>query len=128
MIQTLKPLLFLSCLQRIGSGKQWFPWIHVTDIAGIIAHAVDNKNVTGILNGVAPDTVDNNTFTNAMAEAYRLKITFGFVPEFYMKMMFGSERATVVLEGQKVIPERTLQSGYNYVYPTIKSACVELAS
>ena len=126
MLQTLKPLLFLSSLQKIGSGQQWFPWIHVTDMAGMITHCVENEEVKGILNGVAPDIVSNETFTKAMAEEFKLKITFGNVPEFYMKMMFGNERAKIILEGQRVIPRRTIESGYVYKYPTIKSACAQL--
>lgn len=127
MIQMLKPIAKLTGGQKIGSGEQWFPWIHVDDMSGLIFYAINNKNVTGVLNGVAPHIITNAEFTKAFASALN-RWTFGFVPEFQMKMMYGPERAIVVLEGQKVYPKRTESVGYKYKYPTIQQACKELAS
>lgn len=126
MIQTLKPLVKLFGGQKIGSGDQWLPWIHVDDMAGIITHAIKSDKVTGILNGVAPDIITNAQYTKAFATACS-RPTFGFVPAFYMNMVFGPERAKVVLEGQRVTPKRTLELGYIFKYPTIEDASKELA-
>lgn len=126
MIQMLRPLIKLAGGQKIGSGKQWLPWIHIEDMAGLITYAVKSDHVTGILNGVAPDTITNAEFTKSFASACN-RPAFGFVPAFYMNMVFGPERAKVILEGQKVIPKRTLEVGYTFKYPTIVEASKELA-
>ncbi|CAH1779409.1 unnamed protein product [Owenia fusiformis] len=111
---------------RIGCGTQWFPWIHVHDMAGIITHAIENKNVTGVLNGVAPSTNTNNEFTQAFASAL-WRPAFFPLPGFVVDTIFGRERGKILLEGQKVIPKRTLESGYEYIYPDLDSACAEFA-
>lgn len=112
---------------RIGSGKQWFPWIHISDIVGIYKHVITNPNVSGVLNGVAPEHVTNTDFTQAFAKALHRPAFFP-VPGFLMHLVFGDIRAKVILEGQRVIPERTLNSGYEFQFPDIQSACNQLAS
>ncbi|XP_060553525.1 epimerase family protein SDR39U1-like [Ruditapes philippinarum] len=127
MIEMLRPVFKLFGGQKIGSGQQWLPWIHVDDMAELITYAIKTDSVSGVLNGVAPDLVKNAEFTQAFAAACR-RPAFGFVPEFYMKFAFGPERAMVVLQGQKVKPSRTLESGFTYKYATIQDACKELVS
>ena len=109
---------------RISTGKQWFPWIHVDDVAGIIVHAIENENVTGILNGTAPQYVTNAEFTAAFAKHLFRPAIFP-VPEFALNLVYGPERANTLTTGAKVIPKRTMESGYQYIYPDIKSACQE---
>ena len=98
---------------RIGSGTQWFPWVHVDDVAGIYTHAVEHENVSGVLNAVAPEAVNNSEFTSAFAKAMSRPALFP-VPSFSLNMVFGSERAKILLDGQKVVPKRTLESGYEF--------------
>lgn len=122
MIQQIFWPFFLGAGGRIGSGQQWFPWIHVADVAGIVTHAILNDNVSGVLNAVAPQTTTNAEFTQAFASAmWRLAIIP--VPSFVMNKVYGPERGKVILEGQKVVPKRTLKSGYTYAFPDLVSAC-----
>jgi len=122
MIQQIYYPFFFGVGGKIGSGSQWLPWIHITDLVGIFTHGVNNNSVSGILNGVAPETSTNLDFTKAFAKALgRPSILPLF--EFQMNLVYGSERAKVILEGQKVIPKRTIESGYKFVYPDLKSAC-----
>ena len=111
---------------RLGSGKQWFPWIHVDDVAGIITHAIETDGVSGVLNAVAPQCPTNGEFTAAFAKAMWRPALFP-VPAFSLKWLYGPERATALLEGQKVIPKRTLESNYEYLYPDLASACEEVS-
>ncbi|KAL4234543.1 hypothetical protein ACF0H5_006186 [Mactra antiquata] len=127
MIQILKPIMKVFGGQKVGSGQQWLPWIHVEDMAGLITYSIQSDHVTGVLNGVSPDIINNETFTKTFAKSLK-RFSFGFVPEWYIKGMFGPERAMVILEGQKVNPMRTLDVGYKYKYSTISEACKELAS
>ncbi|XP_077983027.1 epimerase family protein SDR39U1-like [Glandiceps talaboti] len=106
---------------KIGSGTQYFPWVHIEDIAGIFVHAVESRNVSGVLNGVAPETITNTQFTKALGSAL-WRPTILPLPAFAVNMIFGSERGTMLTDGQKVIPKRTLESGFQYQYPDIQSA------
>ncbi|KAL5021654.1 hypothetical protein ScPMuIL_000809 [Solemya velum] len=126
MIQQLFLPFFLGIGGKIGTGKQWFPWIHIADISGIICHAIKNDDVTGILNGVAPEMATNSDFTQAYGRAMWRPTVFP-IPTFMIKFMYQSERSKIILEGQKVIPKRTLESGYKYVFPDLKSTCSDCA-
>lgn len=126
MVQQMFIPFFLGVGGRVGSGSQWLPWIHVADIAGLFTHAILNPDVKGILNGVAPEAATNSDFTKAFARAMWRPAWFP-VPGFVMNFVFGEERGKVILEGQKVLPKRTLESGYEFVYPDLKSACTNCA-
>lgn len=111
----------------IGSGKQWFPWIHIDDMAGIFMHALTNDNVNGILNGVSPEICTNQEFTRQFGTALH-RPAFIPVPGFLLQAFFGETRASMVLEGQNVYPKRTLESGYQYLYPSLPAALNNLVS
>lgn len=125
MIKQIYWPFFFGAGGRIGAGTQWFPWIHVADVAGIVTHAIENDKVSGILNAVAPHPATNAEFTKTFASALRRLAVFP-IPGFVMNFAYGPERGKVVLEGQKVIPKRTLQSGYKFVFPDLTSACRDL--
>lgn len=105
----------------VGSGNQAFPWIHVQDICDIIIFAIEKNHVTGVLNGVAPEVSTNRDYTNQLASALHRPAFFP-VPAFMINAVFGSVRGMVMLQGQKVIPKRTLELGYSFKYPDLKSA------
>ncbi|XP_028649418.1 epimerase family protein SDR39U1 isoform X1 [Erpetoichthys calabaricus] len=112
----------------LGTGHQPFPWIHVADMAGIILHCLEPKyDVSGILNGVAPATDTNAVFTHALGTVLRRPTIFP-VPSFAIGAIFGNERGSVLLQGQKVIPRRTLESGYIYKYPELQTALKNIVS
>ena len=123
--QTLIPFL-LGLGGRIGSGQQIMPWVHVKDVAGIMAHCVHNNQCSGVYNAVAPQLVTNSQFTQAYASALSRPAFFP-LPGFIMQLIFGSERANMVLQSQAVIPQRTLESGYDFRFGDIKSAAEEFA-
>lgn len=105
----------------IGKGTQWLPWIHVSDLAGLIHFSIFNDHVRGVLNAVAPESVTNEQFAKAFGAALGRPAILP-TPSLMMKLAFGSERSVVILEGQKVIPKRTLEMGFQFKYPTIKKA------
>ncbi|KAL9974822.1 hypothetical protein ACROYT_G011912 [Oculina patagonica] len=109
----------------IGSGKQYFPWIHIDDMTGIIVHALENDHVTGVLNGVAPEIVTNQRFTKEYAGALWRPAILP-TPAFVINFVFGEQRAKLLLEGQKVIPKRTLELGFKYQFPELKSALADI--
>ncbi|XP_078063712.1 epimerase family protein SDR39U1-like [Mustelus asterias] len=105
----------------IGSGRQPFPWVHVDDLSGILAHALENESVRGVLNGVAPSANTNAEFSAALAASLGRPAVLP-VPGFALEAMLGAERAAMLLEGQRVIPKRTLESGYKFRYPQLRAA------
>ncbi|KAM9322853.1 epimerase family protein SDR39U1 [Pholidichthys leucotaenia] len=114
----------------LGSGRQPFPWIHVSDLAGLIAHSLEPPVDTPstppqVFNGVAPALNTNYEFTKELGQALRRPTIFP-VPGFVMNALMGSERAVVLTQGQKVIPKRTLESGFQYKYPDLRSALKEI--
>ena len=111
----------------VGSGNQWFPWIHIDDIVGIVMHAIETDTVTGVLNGTAPSPVRSSEFTKAYASALNRPHFFP-LPEFVVRTVFGSEEANIVLDGQKVLPKRTQELGYVFKYPDVESAIREIVS
>lgn len=105
----------------IGDGKQWFPWVHVDDAVGVYLLAIDGAD--GALNATAPNPVTNAEFTKALGEAIH-RPTFLPVPTFALRAMLG-EGADALLNGQRVLPKRTLELGYTFKYPTIDAALAE---
>jgi uncharacterized protein len=73
-----------------------------------------------VLNAVAPQCATNSQFTRAFARAMWRPAVFP-VPAAALQLVYGEERATAIVEGQKVVPKRTLQSGYKFLYPDLDS-------
>ena len=104
----------------IGSGKQWFSWIHRDDVVGIIKYAIENDSVSGPVNLTAPNPVTNKEFSNALGKALNRPSLIN-VPAFAVRLVLG-ELASVLLTGQKVIPEKALEAGYKFKYPEVNEA------
>ncbi|XP_045658599.1 epimerase family protein SDR39U1 isoform X1 [Ursus americanus] len=112
----------------IGPGHQFFPWIHIRDLAGILTHAVEASHVQGVLNGVAPaPTTTNAEFAKAFGAALG-RPAFIPLPSMVVQAVFGRERAIMLLEGQKVVPRRTLATGYQYSFPELGAALKEVVA
>ncbi|XP_061445995.1 epimerase family protein SDR39U1 isoform X2 [Rhineura floridana] len=111
----------------IASGHQPFPWIHVADLAGIVAHALEWEGVGGILNGVSPSavTTTNGDFVQAMGSVLQRPAVLP-LPGFAVSAIFGPERSVMLLEGQRVVPKRTLESNYHFAFPDLPSALQDI--
>jgi len=118
----LLPVFRLGGGGVIASGKQWYSWIHMDDEIGIALHAIDG--VEGVLNASAPKPVTNAEFTHALGRAVG-RPTIVPVPGFAMTLMLG-EGAAAVTEGQRVLPERTLATGYVFRHPDLDEALTSL--
>jgi uncharacterized protein (TIGR01777 family) len=114
----LLPIFRLGGGGVIASGKQWYSWIHMDDEIGIALHAIDG--VEGVLNATAPAPVTNAAFTHALARAAGRPAIVP-VPGFVATLMLG-EGAVAITEGQRVLPERTLATGYVFRHPELDEA------
>lgn len=104
----------------IGSGRQWFSWIHRDDVVGIMKYALENDSITGAVNATAPNPVTNNEFGSALGKALHRPSWFA-VPGFIVKPTLG-ELGGVLLTGQRVLPEKALKAGYKFKYPEVNDA------
>lgn len=104
----------------LGSGKQWFPWIHRDDILGAIIFALKNQSLSGPINLTAPNPVRMNQFCSALGKTMR-RPSWAPVPAFALKLLLG-EMSEMLLGGQKAIPQKLLQSGYAFKHPDLRPA------
>ncbi|HKD08129.1 MAG TPA: TIGR01777 family oxidoreductase [Bryobacteraceae bacterium] len=104
---------------RLGSGKQWMPWIHVDDVAELFAHALGN-DISGVWNATSPNPVTNAVFTRELASALHRPALFP-VPPFALKLAFG-ELAQHMLDSARVVPEAALRAGFRFRYPDLAEA------
>ena len=110
---------------RLGSGKQWFPWIHIDDVTGIILKAISDRKMSGVYNCVSPGIVTNGEFTKSMAAAVRRPVLVPFVPEFVLRIILG-EFGSFLTKGQRAVPEKLLKEKYKFRFPDLKSALDDL--
>jgi hypothetical protein len=110
----------------LGSGRQWFSWIHREDLVNLIIQALTNANMEGVFNATAPNPVRMAELAQTMGELMQ-RPSWLPVPSFALESLLG-EGAMVVLEGQQVLPNRTQSSDFNYQYSTVKQALKEILS
>ncbi len=109
---------------RVGTGKQWMSWIHVGDLVRAIEFLMKNDH-SGPFNLTAPSPVRNSEFARTLCEVLRRPCLFP-VPAFLLKMLFGEMADYLLLEGQKVIPRRLLEVGFQFSYPDLRGALESL--
>lgn len=125
MINNLYWPFFFGMGGPVGEGKQPLPWIHIDDLCRLIQFAVEQPQVEGVLNGTAPEIVTNLQFSKAFAKAMTRPALVP-TPECVFDLVFGKERSVLLTTGPKVVPKRTLETGFKYNYPTIRQACQEV--
>jgi uncharacterized protein (TIGR01777 family) len=104
----------------IGSGSQWFSWIHREDLVNIICAALQQTAWQGIYNATAPNPVKMAEFCSTLGQVLS-RPSWLPVPGFALELLLG-EAAQVVLEGQRVLPQRLLAAGFQFQYPDLKPA------
>jgi len=119
-LATMLPLYRLGLGGRIGSGRQWFPWIHLTDLITAMQFVLRSPEIEGPVNFCAPRPVRNRDFARALGAAVH-RPAFLPVPAFAMKLAAG-ELGTLVLNSQRAIPAKLLAHQFTFHYPTIDQA------
>ena len=109
---------------RVGHGRQYLSWIHITDLVNAYRFLIDNEGSQGIYNMCSPDPVSNADFANTLGKAMRRPTLFP-VPAFALKLALG-EASTLALDGQRVMPKRLLEAGYTFEYKTLVPALSSL--
>lgn len=108
----------------IGSGKQQMPWIHIDDEVAAIRYLMDTPTATGAFNLSAPEPLNNAALGRVMGRVMG-RPAFIPTPGFVFKIAFG-ELATLLLDGQRAVPKRLLESGFSFKYADAESALRDL--
>lgn len=104
----------------LGCGKQWMSWIHVRDMARLIVHAVESKNLEGPINAVSPHPVTNREFSKTLGRVLNRPVILP-APAPALKLMLG-EMSCLLLASQKVSAGKVLESGFKFQYPRLNTA------
>jgi uncharacterized protein len=123
-IPLMKTAFQLGLGGKLGSGKQWMPWIHIADIAALFMHALETKSLRGPVNGASPNPIRNEGFTKVMGELFR-RPTFLAAPEFALRML-PANQASLILDSQRIVPEKALKSGFLFRFPDLRIALTDL--
>ncbi|EEF49505.1 epimerase family protein SDR39U1 homolog, chloroplastic isoform X1 [Ricinus communis] len=114
------PLFMMFAGGPLGSGRQWFSWIHLEDIVNLIYEALINPSYKGVINGTAPNPVRLAEMCEQLGNVLG-RPSWLPVPDFALKAVLG-EGASVVLDGQKVLPTKAKELGFQFKYPYVKDA------
>lgn len=115
----------MGIASAIGSGEQYLPWIHIDDLCEIYIKAIEDKQMNGAYNAVAPDYKTNKDFTKILASVLNKPFWFPKIPASLMKLIFG-EMSVLLLKGSRVSADKILEAGYKFQFPDLKSALTNL--
>lgn len=107
---------------KVGSGNQYWSWIAIDDVIGAVYNAIQNSNMKGPMNVVAPNPVTNREFTETLGRVLE-RPTLVPVPVFVARLVFGEEMADeLFLSSARVEPKRLLAAGYKFQYSNLEGA------
>jgi uncharacterized protein len=110
----------------VGSGRQYFPWIHIADTANALLFAIDEPKLRGAFNVTAPAPVTADAFAKAMGQALH-RPAFFRVPAFALKIALG-EQSRVLVGGQRAVPKKLDDARFAFLYPEIDGALQDIVS
>ncbi|GBG00232.1 epimerase chloroplastic-like, partial [Raphidocelis subcapitata] len=124
VLARMLPIFELFAGGPLGTGKQWMSWIHRDDLVDLMIEMLRNPAYSGAYNGTAPKPVTMAQLCSSVGGVLG-RPSWLPVPDFALNTLLG-EGASVVLEGQKVLPSRTQQQGFRFKYSEIDSALRQL--
>ena len=105
----------------LGNGQQFMPWIHIDDLCQMYLYAIENTELSGIYNAVAPEHITNKTLTHKLSRAFHKKIWLPNIPTFVLKLILG-KMAIMLLNGSRVSSEKIEKTTFNFNYKTLDTA------
>jgi uncharacterized protein (TIGR01777 family) len=108
----------------LSTGRQWMPWIHIDDLVGAMRFIMEKEDLMGVVNGTSPNPVTNAAFTKGLGRVLRRPTIFP-VPAFGLRLLFG-EMAQILLEGQKVKPQKLQAAGFAFRHPDLEEALSDI--
>ncbi len=105
----------------VGSGEQWMSWIAIDDLVRIFHFAIENESLKGAVNATAPNPVQNEKFSDTLGNVLN-RPTILPLPAFGIKLLFGEMGEKLLLEGCRVIPQKLLDTGFEFEHPNLEEA------
>ena len=124
MLGTLLPIFRLGIGGPMGSGRQWFSWVHMDDLIKIYETAVLDARLQGGVNAVAPESVRNSELVSEMGKVLH-RPTIIPLPGFVLRIIVG-QFADAILGSQRIVPTKLAAVNFQYTYPTLTSALAEI--
>ncbi len=123
-LKQLLPIFRLGLGGPLGSGKAWFPWVHLDDVCSLIVHALDDARARGALNAVSPGIVRNKAFSATLGRVLRRPAILP-APPIALRIVLG-EIGSVLTASQRVVPGRPLDLGFPFRFPVLEPALRDL--
>ncbi|MFZ9526825.1 MAG: TIGR01777 family oxidoreductase [Schleiferiaceae bacterium] len=125
VLATLLPLFRLGLGSALGSGRQWMPWIHVDDLAQMCVRLASDRNLSGVWNGVGPESATNLEFSRTLATVLQKPFWMPAPPAFALRWVLG-EMAQIALMSTHCSAEKWRAIGFSYRYSDLRSALANL--
>jgi hypothetical protein len=119
-LQTMLPLFKLGLGGPLGSGRQWWSWVHLDDVVGLITFALENEAFSGAVNATAPNPVRQREFARTLGRVLRRPAALP-APAFALRLALG-EFAGELLASTQAIPQKAQEMGYRFKYPELEGA------
>lgn len=120
-LKKLKPLFNVRLGSALGSGKQYMPWIHVTDLCDIYYQAITNPKLEGAYNAAINDNTTNSIFSKTLARICGYSIWLPNVPAFILKFVMG-EMSVIILTGRRVSSDKIEETGFQFKFKNLEEA------
>jgi uncharacterized protein (TIGR01777 family) len=108
----------------LGSGRQWVSWIHINDLVRVINFLLEHPDASGVFNVTSPEPLTNKDFGRTVSQVMHRPF-WAPVPAFILKLVLG-EMSTLVLDGQRVLPKRLTEMGFQFEFDTLRKAVSDL--
>jgi uncharacterized protein (TIGR01777 family) len=125
-LQSMLPPFKAGIGGAIGDGRQPFSWVHIEDLARAFTAAIEDERFKGVYNLTAPNPTTNRELTKTLGKILKRPTVFR-VPAFVLKLQFG-EGAQVLVKGQRVVPQRLLEGGFDFEFPDLETALRDCVS
>lgn len=114
-------------ISPLGTGIQYLAWIHIDDLCEMYIHSIENTKISNIYNAVAPEHLNNQSFTQKIATSLNKSIWLPKVPGVILKLILG-DMSKIITEGSRVSSEKISQTGFKFKYPTLDLSLTDLVS
>ncbi|MCX7116363.1 MAG: TIGR01777 family oxidoreductase [Legionellales bacterium] len=121
VLKKLTPSFYMGLGSVIGDGKQIMSWVHIDDVVGAILFLLNKPELTGAFNITSPNPVSQAEFARILATTMHRPLLLK-MPAFVIRTLFGEMGECLLLKGQRVVPNRLIESGYEFFYPALMDA------
>ena len=125
LLGKLVPLAKLGLSSAFGSGEQYMSWIHIDDLANMFIKAIENPEIHGVYNAVAPKPVTNKEFLKQLSEVLQKPYFLPNTPKFILSLVLG-ELSSAITGGNKVSSKKIEEVGFNFQFPELSEAIRDL--